>query len=247
MDDKKILDIKTKLWPWIILFSRIVLFFLIQGLFALVFYFLNQTEPWSMAANYWPYVVILTNIICIYLLIQLYKKEKKNYWNVFKIDRSFLKKDILTVLGFLVIIAPISFLPNIFLARYLLGDIESAMNLLLRPMPLWPAIFAAIIFPITQGMVEIAAYFSYVMPRLQKQGLPLWISLGLPSLILGLQHIAVPFLMNIDFILWRGLMYIPFAFFIGIVMKWRPRLLPYLAIIHILMNLSFGAMLLFGI
>lgn len=43
---------------------------------------------------------------------------------------------------------------------------------------------------------------------------------------------------------WRGLMFIPFAFGTGILLYWRPRLLPYVAFIHFLMDLSFGAMLL---
>ncbi len=41
-----------------------------------------------------------------------------------------------------------------------------------------------------------------------------------------------------------GLMFIPFAFPAGILMRWRSRLLPYLAIIHALMDMTFAAMLL---
>jgi hypothetical protein len=39
-------------------------------------------------------------------------------------------------------------------------------------------------------------------------------------------------------------MYIPFAFLVGIVIRWRPRLLPYMAIIHVLIDMAFAAMLL---
>ena len=39
-------------------------------------------------------------------------------------------------------------------------------------------------------------------------------------------------------------MFIPFAFLAGIALRWRPRLLPYVAIIHILMDMSFASMLL---
>ncbi|MCB0037965.1 MAG: hypothetical protein KDE51_28220, partial [Anaerolineales bacterium] len=91
---------------------------------------------------------------------------------------------------------------------------------------------------------ELATYFGYVMPRLAANHLPKWGALSLPALLLGLQHVAVPLLFDIRFILWRALMYIPFAFFIGFVLHWRPRLLPYLAIIHMLMNISFATMLL---
>ena len=55
---------------------------------------------------------------------------------------------------------------------------------------------------------------------------------------------AVRLLFDLRFILWRGLMFIPFAFFAGIVLHWRPRLLPYMAMVHVLMDLSFAMMLL---
>jgi hypothetical protein len=39
-------------------------------------------------------------------------------------------------------------------------------------------------------------------------------------------------------------MYIPFAFATGLVLHWRPRLLPYMAVIHTLMDMAFAAMFL---
>ena len=39
-------------------------------------------------------------------------------------------------------------------------------------------------------------------------------------------------------------MYIPFAFLIGIVLNWRPRSLPYFAIIHVLINMSLAPLFL---
>jgi hypothetical protein len=64
------------------------------------------------------------------------------------------------------------------------------------------------------------------------------------SLMLAFQHISVPFLFDTRFILWRGLMFIPFAFLVGIALRWRARLVPYLAIIHVLLDVAFAAMLL---
>jgi hypothetical protein len=52
------------------------------------------------------------------------------------------------------------------------------------------------------------------------------------------------FLFDLRFITWRGLMFLPFALLLGIVLQWRPRLLPYLAILHVLMDLSFALLLL---
>ena len=146
--------------------------------------------------------------------------------------------------GILIIAAPVSLLPNIVLAGYFFGSPEAALGLLLRPLPMWAAIISLVLFPLTQGLAEISIYFSYLMPKFKEQDMPSWLALSLPAIFLGAQHIAIPLLFNTRFILWRLLMFMPFAFLVGIVMNWRPRLLPYLAILHILMDVSFAVMLL---
>jgi hypothetical protein len=115
---------------------------------------------------------------------------------------------------------------------------------MLGPLPLWAAYAAILLFPVTQGLAEGATYFAYAMPKLESQGLSRWLAVSLASLMLAFQHIAVPLLFDTRYILWHGLMFIPFAFLAGILMRWRPRLLPYIAIIHVLMDMLFATMLL---
>jgi len=49
---------------------------------------------------------------------------------------------------------------------------------------------------------------------------------------------------DVRFIVWRALMYIPFALLRGLALHWRPRMLPYFAAVHVLMYLSFMTMFL---
>ncbi len=86
--------------------------------------------------------------------------------------------------------------------------------------------------------------FGFVMPRLEAQGLPRWLAVGLPSLVLGLQHAAMPLLFDARFFTWRALMFVPFAVLTGCILRWRPRLMPYIALVHVLMNMSVAAMFL---
>ena len=229
--------------PWLMLFSRLGLFALIQGILAFSLYIFGKSEPWESAASWWPFVVTITNLIGLFLLIQIFRMEGKSYWRIFHIDRKNLRRDIWTIFGILVVASPISYLPNIYLANFLFGDIQTALDLFFRPLPFWAVLVGMIVFPVTQGLVEIPTYFSYIMPQFEKKGYPVWLSLGLPALFLGVQHIAVPLLFNIDFITYRALMFLPFALLVGIIMRWRPRLLPYLAIIHVLMDVSSAALL----
>jgi hypothetical protein len=230
--------------PWLMLFSRLLLFASIQAIFALVFYFAGSSNSWETSANWWPMVVVITNLLCVGLLVQIFQWKGKHYWDIFRFDRQHIKGDLLAFLGITVLAAPLSILPNIILGGWLFGDSNATLGLLVRPLPLWAVYTAIILFPLSQGMAEIATYFGYIMPSFKENGMPPWLAIPLPALMLGFQHIAVPLLFDLRFILWRGLMYIPFAFLIGIVMHGRPRMLPYFAIVHILMNLSFATMFL---
>lgn len=226
------------------LFSRLGLFLCIQGIFAFVSFIFGKEQPLETSANWWPLVIFIANLICVFLLARLFKSENKSFWDILKIEKSKLRGDLLAILVVLIIAAPISLLPNTLLAKALFGDSQASLDLLIRPLPYWAAFISIIVFPVTQGLAEIPTYFSYVMPQFKKMGFTDIASVGLPAVLLGLQHVAVPFLFNTDFIIWRALMFLPFALLVGIVMKWRARLLPYLAIVHVLMDMSFAVMLL---
>jgi hypothetical protein len=230
--------------PWLMLFSRILLFFGIQALFALGFALAQSASPWAQSANWWPLIVAAANGVCIVLLVRIFRDEGRRYWDLFKIDRQHILRDALIVLASFVIGGPVAYFPNVLLGGWLFGDPNATLDLFVRPLPLWAAYASIVLFPITQGLAELALYFGYVMPRLESQGTNKYLALALPALLLGLQHLAAPFLFDARFILWRALMYIPFAFFAGILLRWRPRLLPTMALIHTLMNMSFATMFL---
>lgn len=235
---------KRSLTPWLMLLSRLFLFAGIQALFALFFMIQGIPEPWARSANWWMLVVALANLLILWLLIRLFKAQGRRYWDLFRIQKTTLKQDLLAMLLILLITAPISYLPNVLLGGWLFGDAAKTLELIVRPLPLWAIFASMLLFPLTQGLVEIATYFSFVMPELEKQGLKPWLALSLPALFLGLQHMAVPLLFDGKYLLWRALMFLPFAFLIGLVMRWRPRLLPYLAVLHVLMDLSLPFMFL---
>ncbi|PKO03759.1 MAG: hypothetical protein CVU43_01010 [Chloroflexi bacterium HGW-Chloroflexi-5] len=229
---------------WFMLPVRLFLFAGIQALFALGFWVIGNNEAWNTSANWWPIFVGLANLVCLLLLVRFYKAEGDSFWSIFKFHKEFVGKDLLAILGFLVISGPVAFIPNMLLGNLFFGDINDAVDLFIRPLPMWAVIASILFFPVTQGLVEIPTYMMFVMPRLEKGGLPRWASILLPTLFLAAQHIAIPLLFNMNFILWRFLMFLPFALLVALVIKWRPRLLPYIAIIHVLMDVSTAVMLL---
>jgi hypothetical protein len=231
-------------WPWFMLVGRTILFVGVQALFALGFFAAGSDAAWTASVNWWPLVVGISNIVCVLALVVLFRAEGENYWDVFRIRREHVKGDLLALLGSLVIAGPAGFLPNILLANWLFDDSQTVLELFVRPLPVWAVYTSLVLFPVTQGLAELATYFAYVMPRLESQGQPRWLAVALPALMLGLQHAAAPLVFDVRFITWRALMFVPFAIVTGIILRWRPRLLPYMAVTHVLMNLSVAVMFL---
>lgn len=226
------------------LIIRSILFLAFQALMALAFLVASLSNVWNLSAAGWPIAVVLTNLVCLLLLIRFYQREDQSFWDVFRLERQFVKQDLLFLLGFLVIAGPIGYLPNILSAQWLFGDPQIALDLLVRPLPAWAAIFSFIFFPLSQGLVEIPTYMLYVLPRLESQGVRPWLAVALVGFFLSAQHIFAPFLPDGRFITYRLVMFLPFAILIALVMRWRPRLMPYIAVIHTLMDMSVAVMFL---
>ena len=223
---------------WLMLPSRVVLFLVFQVLFALVYCISGTADAWSSSADWWPISVTLTNVICIILLVKLFRSEGLSYKKLISFEKQFIKNDSIVLLGFLVIAAPIAYLPNILIARGLFGDEAIATNMIVGNLPLWAIWLSLFVLPITQGLAELPTYFAYIMPRLKAATNSTILAIILPSLFLAVQHLSAPLLFDSRFIVYRITMFLPFAFLVGILLYWRPRMLPYIMIIHVFMNIS---------
>lgn len=229
-------------WAWVLLPARTLLFAIWQALFALGLLLSGSSAPWKASAAWWPFAIALANLVCIVALIHLFRREGKRYWHLFRFEREHVKRDLLTLLIVLVVMVPVAFLPNILAAAWLFDDPQTPVELLFQPLSLWAVWLAVVLFPVTQGLAEIPTYMAYVMPRLEAQTGRRWLAIVLPAFFLGAQHVAAPLILDGRFVVWRLIMFMPFAFLVALVMRWRPRLLPYLAIVHVLLDISAAAM-----
>ena len=152
---------------------------------------------------------------------------------------------LLTSIAILVITIPLALLPNLLVAKGLFGDQKIALDMLIHPLPLWAVALCLTIFPVSIALSELPTYFAYALPRLEAITKRAWLALGLTSFWLAAQHISLPLLPNFRFIIWRLAMFFPFALMLAVVLRWRSRLLPYLVIIHGLLDFSTALMVLF--
>lgn len=223
--------------PWLMLISRSVLFLLFQGLIALVLAATGGTSAWNESARWWTFVAFLANFASLYLLVRVFKAEGKRYWDILRFSRETWKTDLLWLLGFIVIGMPIAAAVKDPLAVTIFGDAMTPTTMLFRPLPTW-AFILSFLFPLTIWFAELPTYFGYVMPRLEEQLKNGWVAWLIASFFLAAQHIFLPLILNGGYLVWRLGMFLPFALFTGLVLKFRPSLLPYFVIVHALMDIT---------
>jgi hypothetical protein len=223
--------------PWLMLGSRSALFFIFQALIAGWFVLFGTPDAWLEAARWWPVMALLANFVSITLLFRLFRAEGKQFLSILRFSRATLKTDLLWLAGMSVIGLPIAAAPMNTLAAAIFGDPMVPIYMLFRPLPAW-AMVISFLFPLTIAFAELPTYFGYVMPRLAAQLKNGWLAWLVAAFFLGLQHSFLPLILDGRFFLWRLGMYLPFALFAGLVLKQRPQLLPYFAVIHALMDVS---------
>lgn len=210
--------------------SRLFLFAFFQSLIALLF------NSWMESEKYWLLTATLTNIVSIALLTKLFKREGIRYFSIFRFSKNQWKKDLMLFIGLALISIPLVLVPSLILSKWFWGNTIYYQQVLFQPIPLYMIYFLLVAFPVTIGFAELATYFGYIMPRLKKNLQSKWLALSLPVFFLSIQHCTLPLVFEAKFILFRGVTFLPLALTLGIALYKRPSLLPYLAVLHGLLD-----------
>jgi hypothetical protein len=224
-------------YPWLMLFSRSALFLFVQILIALVLASAGTPSPWNESARWWTFMAFLANFVSIYLLMRVFKAEGRRYFEAISFSRSTVKTDLTWFFLSSLVGMPIAAAPMNILGAWIFGDPMIPTYMLFRSLPTW-AFVLSFLFPLTIAFAELPTYFGYVMPRLAAQLKNGWLAWLIASFFLAAQHMFLPLILDGRFMLWRLLMYLPFAFFAGWMIKLRPTLLPYYLIVHALIDIS---------
>ena len=219
---------------WLTIFSRVILLLMFQFLAYLVLS--NKSDGFSQSITYWTFYVTFTNIVLLYLMIKY--SDQNGYRGIFKFDM----KHTVSFLKWLPLLFLSAMGPNLLLSFVIYRDIEIGAKLLLFDQGLLITIFNLSLFPIIQGLTEIPFYFLVLKPILKNHTNKPIFYLGIPIIMLSLQHIVMPLYFDLSYVLYRGFMFLGFSLFIGIMLDRNPGFMPYFIIIHIMMNLSFMMM-----
>jgi hypothetical protein len=213
-----------------LLFSRLLFFALFQGLIALI------CRSWSVSEKYWILVATITNVCSIFILHKLLQKDGIRFLSLFRFETSQWKKDLLVFIGVAIISIPCVLLSNYGLNKLFYGNSSHYTDVMFQPIPKELAYFLLIAFPTSIAFAELATYFGYIMPLLKTRLTSKTLVVLIPALFLSIQHSTLPLVFEIDFILFRSLVFMPFAILIGISIFKRPSLLPYFAIFHSMLD-----------
>jgi hypothetical protein len=215
---------------------RLVLFAVFQVLIALVLSAAGVANPWSASAAWWPYSASAASIVTFVFLRWRARVEAFSLTSFYRPVRPGVGMDLLLTLAVTVVGGALAVAGTIALVPVFFADPQTATALLFQPLPMWAAVLAVVLFPITIALTELPLYFGYAQPRVAGLTRSAWATVLVPAAALSLQHATLPLIFDTAFLAWRALMFLGF----GLVLSWalwkRPRLLPYLIVVHFLLD-----------
>ncbi|MCR2805748.1 CPBP family glutamic-type intramembrane protease [Paenibacillus soyae] len=221
---------------WFSLMMR-TLFFIGFGLvFVGISFLAGYEHPMKAAERWWPFQAILANIATYAVLRYFLRKEGQSYGSLFGFRRSITGLDMKQFAWLLVVGFAVGGIPLYLFSYAILGSFVPP-NLMFQPLPVWAAILALVLFPLTNGLVETPTYVGYALPRLKRATGSGRLAILFAGLALAFQHVALPLVLDVPYMLWRFAAFIPLGLAIGFIFSRTKRLLP-IAMAHYVMDLQ---------
>jgi hypothetical protein len=222
---------------FITLIMRTVLFaifgFVMIGVFSITG---GENDAVQEAEKWWAFQAIMANIATFVILRILLKREGLTYGSILHFQKVRLGKDLLRSLLYIVICFPIAAIGLYGLSFLAFGHFQPPDNMM-QAIPLWAAIVALIVFPITNALVEIPTYMGYAFPRIEKQWGKKSLAILLTALFLAIQHGPLPLVFDGPYWIWRMFSFIPLAIVLAFIYS-RTRNNAPLVIAHYVMDLQ---------
>ncbi len=222
----------------VMLALRSVLTFSFLLALAAVFSLSGSEESMAKSASWWLWFVTVTNLVCIFLMYRFARLEGLRLTDIYFVNRSTWKGDLRWTFIALVGMAVLAIPPGVLLSQALWGDPTFPNTMLIQPLPPAAVYPLFLLMPTSQALAELPIYWGYVAPRLRAFGLNRVAVILIVGTVLSLQHLFFAFQLDWKYDLWLAFKYLPFAYWTGVIVDRRPTALPYLMIIHFLLDAS---------
>jgi len=206
----------------LMVFARMIFAFLAQGIIALLF-FRNVSHPLQAAAPWWPVYGTLIDVGC-FLLLRHWSAE--TLADLIQFNRKLLFKDFFSGLKMILWVFPLAMGGIVSFSLIFFNSPQPPE--IYQPLPFWAAIYSLTVFPLIWALMEQTTYQGYALNQLtalfQHKGL----SVALVTFGWGIQHIALPFIADWRYLLYRFLSFLPLAALMCIVYMRKKRLVPFI-------------------
>lgn len=219
--------------PTLMLFARSALAVAAQALVAAIYAAQGSATPWLDAAAWFPLYAILIDGGCLGALWWLARREGITLLDLTGFDRERFGRDLLFGVA-LIIPSLVLILGGIYASSFLVYGNFDAPDIL-NPLPLVPALYAVLVFPLIWGITEQTTYNGYLAPRFQALSGSTGLAVALVALFWSFQHAVMPLTFDSDFMFYRALAPIPFSVF-QLLLYLRIRRIVPLATAHWLMD-----------
>jgi hypothetical protein len=221
---------------WGMLVLRSLVSFSLLLLLAFLFQLSGTENPIVASSAWWLWFVMIAGVISIILMSHFGRKEGLRLRDIYNLNKSSWKGDLLWLLIGLAVTALVAQAPGTWMAEKLWGDPDYPNTLLIQPLPLVAIYPLFLLMPIIHGFAELPIYWGYVSPRLRAAGMNRWLVICIVGFVLSIQHMFFSFQLDWRYDLWLAIKFLPFALWTGFLIDRRPTVLPYLMAVHILMD-----------
>ena len=197
--------IMRKVLPFVLPIFRTIIF-IIGGL---TFSFFSK-KTLEESSKYWPLLCTGYNLITIMILILVCKIEKLKYKDILMFD---YKKIIFSKRIKMILIMILIGILGMIGFSYLFY--KGLPEFLIKPIVPALAFINLILLPATIVLAEMPLYFGYSLKRLIRNRLSKYFALGYTVFFYALQHSFIPLMIDINYMFYRFLSFLPLAFFIG--------------------------------
>lgn len=226
----KATEINGKAIPWIfpttMLFFRFLLAILAQAIISGIFFLCGSTTPWNAAGPWWMVYGTLIDLGCLWILLVFTKKEGIRITDLIGYDPKRLGQDILTGLAYFLLFFVITMGFTVLAGFMLYGSFQPPS--VAGKLPITAALYSVILWPLIWGIMEQITYQGYALPRMEKVVGRRWIAVLFVSFGWGLQHIALPLVLDWRFMAMRFISTFPLAIVMTILYLRKRRLMPFI-------------------
>jgi hypothetical protein len=229
--------------PLLLVIARPVLFVILQGVLAAVFALLHRPSAWRSAGAWWSVYGTLVDITCLGLMAKFTRRERIGVRDLIGKVRLRWGRDIFVGIGLFLLIFPV-FMGGSFISSLLIyGSWDPQRNLHLlgvRTLPLWGVVYSFAAWWLISAATEEITYQGYVLPRIEALSAHTWIAGFVVVFWWTLQHCALPLVLDLKYLAFRFLAFLPGVTLLTLIYL-RIRRLPPMIVAH--WPMDFGAVI----